>query len=206
MQFNLSPGYILTVRISRKPIVTDGKQLDGQIDPERRIVWISCDVPLKDRRRVLFHELRHGWVYARGGKPEGDEADALDVAAFMDAVDEQFDAQGGTPALMAMQPLDLSQAPNPPGSVILIDRYDCPCGAQTMVGSVRSTPAEFDSRYGEYVVSRWFECEACGALVHWQEASLPDGTPKSRYIANSIGTLRGAERLAWLRERELVPA
>ena len=206
MQFNLSPGYTLAVRISQKPLIFEGKPIDGMIDDSRRIIWISCDVGARDRRRVLFHELRHGWTFARGGKPDGDEADAIDVAALMDMIDEQFTSQGGATALMALKPLESGESPSTlTGSVILVDRHECPCcGMVTMTGSVQTSAAENDSRFGEFVVERWFDCDGCGSVVFWKETALPDGTPKSRFIPNSVGHLRGADRVAWLRDREAV--
>lgn len=181
MHFDIA-GTRYDVAIAPRPIIRDGQPCKAKLDATARRILISDQLPRPERRRALVHELRHAWTAAHG-RPADDEGDADDVAAMFEAVTQQLDRQGGTAALEALDPdappaLARSVATPTGGNSI-----DCGgCGARVMVGSVNNGPPKWNVTYGQYVVARWMECEACGGFTAWHEVSTQAGEPVGTFV------------------------
>lgn len=179
-------------------LVRDGGLCDGYFEPSGRRVLISSVAG--DRKRTLFHELRHAWIFALGQRGIDPESDAIDVAAFADVVSEQLDRQGGEHALMMLRPARQEQV-EVAAKFVVSDRMDCSCGAQVMIGSIHTGEPEYVPLIGQHAVERWMDCDACGSVTIWRETAAEDGTPLGRFLPTPR-MLRGSQRAAWLRNQE----
>jgi hypothetical protein len=179
-------------------LIRDGILCDGYFEPGARRVLISTVAT--DRKRTLFHELRHAWIFALGQRGIDPESDAVDVAAFADIVSDQLGRQGGEHALSMLRPPRQEQV-EVAAKFVVSDRMDCSCGTQVMIGSIHTGDPEYVTLIGQHVVNRWMDCDACGSVTVWREVAAEDGTPLGRFLPTPR-VLRGSQRAAWLRDQK----
>lgn len=182
-------------------LVRDGVLCDGYFEPEQRRVLIS--ILAADRKRTLFHELRHAWIFALGTRGVDAESDAIDVAAFADVVNDQLERNGGQARLNAMRP-DVTPAREQDAKAMVLTTWrECPCGCRVLVGDIQNGEIEFNAVYTVHTIERWMNCETCGGLTVWKETATEDGTPLGTFLPTPKH-LRGSQRAAWLRENAAV--
>jgi hypothetical protein len=183
MQINVS-GNAYRVEIARTAIVIDGLCRDAAIDYHARRIRISPDAPRDQRKRLLMHELAHAIVYHRGAIPRDEEEHAVVFEAAA-ALGDQIDAQGGTAALMSMEPPAATEATG--SGVIYLDRVTCPvCDATIMIGSIEQGPAAIDPELGRPVAERSMQCDACGRKTRWREVVTASGLPTGVYLPGVV--------------------
>lgn len=195
MQFQIC-GEVFTVVVVDN-LVRDGELCDGYFEPDTKRVLISTLAP--DRKRTLFHELRHAWVFSLGQRGIDPETDAIDVAAFADVVSQQLDDQGGPARLLSLRP-KITRGAETDSKVIIRDRMECKCGCVVMIGDIHTGAPEYSQTIGMNIVDRWMDCEVCGSVTLWKETAAENGIPLGQVLPTPV-VLRDARRRAWLRER-----
>src|SRR5690349_8344269 len=88
MHFTID-GRRYSVVIAQNPPLLDGLPCRAKIDHGRQKILLSPELARHERRRELFHELRHAWVAARG-RAADDESDAAQAAEMMDVLMQQY--------------------------------------------------------------------------------------------------------------------
>jgi hypothetical protein len=91
------------VFISGWPLLLDGVPCLAKLDRTNHRILIAGELPRHDRRRELFHELRHCWIDAFG-VPDGIEPDANTTGTMFDVLLPQYLDQGGDERLLALEP------------------------------------------------------------------------------------------------------
>lgn len=194
-----------TVVIASRPILLNGQPCKAKIDPARKRILISHDVPRDERRRVLLHELRHLWVNAHGATNDP-EVDADQAAEMMDALMRQYEDQGGDAALELLDPIadkphrtqSLTAITGPLGNT----SSECGgCGQRVFVGSIANGKPEWSTDADAYLMDRGMCCPACDKVTAWREACSEAGMPLGAIVAfPPPRVLRGAEASQWMRE------
>jgi hypothetical protein len=192
-------GKRFVVLVSSRQIIRIGIARRAWFDSSGKRILISADVPREERRRELFHELRHGWT-ENHGLPGDSESDAISVSTFNDAMLEQFEAQGGNAALIELDPPGDS-VPTRAAPHITRDRQSCQCGAEVMCGSIASDAPVFNEEIGVFTMPRGMLCPACDRVTVWIETCTPTGTPLGTFLANpQPRMLDGADAAKWIGE------
>lgn len=192
------------VSIAGRPLMMGGQACRAKVDHVHCKIWISDQLPKHERRRLLFHELRHGWIDLHG-RAQTVEADADDVAAMMDDVLEQYMNQGGDAVLEKLNP-DPEPVQGRQSPAMARTDFECgECRAKTMIGSVVNEKPVWSADFGAWVICRWIDCEVCNTVTVWHESATAEGTPRGELIAHpQPKVLRGREAGLWRREHESV--
>lgn len=165
------------VRISTRTLLVGGQPVMASYDPVASCIWLSDQLPRHERRKRLFHELRHFWRDVRG-LARDDESDAEDVADMMILFTDQLNAQGGEEALMRLTPEAKSRIPRPfGGQMYLTSAYCGNCGGAIAVGSIGNGSPEWDRDLNAFVMNRGLLCEVCDRVTMWRESCTEQGTP-----------------------------
>lgn len=203
MQFSLINGATFTVAIWPRPLFVDGQPAKAKIDYVGRRILISDQLARDERRRALFHELRHCWVQTRG-RVSGAEADAIDVAELMDTILDAYTEQGGDDVLLAMHP-EPETAPkvrNMAEGPLGQNWAQCGgCRQSVMIGSIHTTPPTWHPSAGVWIVERSMHCDRCEKITAWSEVSDQAGVPQGGIIAHPPPrVLRGEDARRWYAE------
>jgi hypothetical protein len=165
------------VGIAARPLILDGQPCKAKLARGNCTIWLSNELPRHERRRELFHELRHAWVDARGIASD-EEADAIAAAEMMDTFMEQYLQQGGDVTLEALDP-----DPPAPASTIAdlpifqVEAYCGFCETKYAPGSIANDPPLFREEAKSFVMRRGFLCTNCDRVTIWSEACTPEGMP-----------------------------
>jgi len=132
------------------------------------------------------------------GRPDDDESDAQDFAACSEGIFQQIEAQGGTATLVALESDGVIGTDSGQAGWKQSDRKTCPCGTDTMCGSIHhAEPYPLEASDARAML-RWFDCEACGGLVAWHEHLDADGQPNGVYVSIPRPVyLHGREAREW---------
>lgn len=194
-------GLAYTVEISPRPIFHKGQPCKAKLDPHARKIIIADQLPREERRRELFHELRHAWIIAFG-KAEGEEADADQAAEMMDELTSQYIQQGGPETLEALDPqkqktVMLSRFLT--GPMAAVNRECGSCRSPIAVGSVSIGPAEWNELAGAHLMDRGMCCTQCFKVTVWKELATADGAPLGALVAYPPPrVLKGDDARAWI--------
>lgn len=200
-------GIAYTVEVAPRPLFMKGQPCKARLDPYDRKILISDQLPRHERRKELFHELRHAWIIAYG-KASTEEADADQAAEMMDEIAQQFIQQGGSDALEALNP--------PPQKTVMLSRFltgplaavnrECgACGGPIAVGSVADGEPKWSEVAGAHLMERGMCCPACERVTVWHELATADGMPLGAIVAHpKPRVLKGEEAREWFEtHREL---
>lgn len=197
MHFTIN-SRLIAVRISPRPLFIDGQPCRAKLDRALSIIWLSDQLKRHERRKEVFHELRHLWIDATGHARD-DESDAIQAAEMMDLVLEQFMQQGGDTVLESLNPVT-EPAPARSGNVPLRDDRCGFCLIPVAPGSIGTDPPVWDANLSGWKTYRGFLCQECGNRVTvWWEGCSPDGAPSGTIIAYPPPrVLTGAEAGEWI--------
>jgi hypothetical protein len=185
------------VAISPRPIFVGGESAEAALDAARGLIWLSDQLPKTERRKKLFHELRHFWRLIRG-IVDGDEADAIDYSELTDAIWEQFAAQGGDETLAALKPDPEAQIGRPVSRQMATVINCGDCQAPIAIGSVANDPAIWDEDSSTWVLDRGAWCENCDHVTAWREIATAKGAPTGMLVAYPPPrVLAGDEAATW---------
>jgi hypothetical protein len=176
MSFDVDGEY--SVSIAARPLILDGQPCRAKIDLTSRRIQLSDQLPRRQRRQKLLHELAHAWR-DHHAKPADDESEADDLAAFADAMLTQYLAQGGDPAMESLDPEHIERDRHFQQRNALAGlTFDCGyCHAPASVGSIENGPPKWNEDLGGWTVERRLRCELCDRLTIWTETSSSDGKP-----------------------------
>lgn len=170
------------VRIATRTLIVQGQPAMAKYDPASGCIWLSDQLPRHERRRKLFHELRHFWRDVRGLSRD-DEEDADDVAEMMILFNDQLAAQGGNDTLEAMVPEMVKRIARPQNGQMLLTNVNCGhCCAAMAVGSIGNGPPSWDADFSVFVMDRGIQCEVCDSVTVWRETCTGEGTPTGGII------------------------
>lgn len=193
-------GRSFSVVISARPLMLDGEVCRAKRDLQHRRLLLSGQLPRNERRRELFHELRHLWIDRRG-LPKDEESDAAQSAEWMDEAMSQYQQQGGDAVLESLEPLDdvkLERETNPG----MARRYaDCGyCHTPNAIGSIQNDDARFHPEISLHLMSRGILCCICDHVTTWRESCTPEGMPIAIVPFPPPRVLEGLEAAEWITE------
>jgi hypothetical protein len=210
--FHVGPVVYRLVISDRSIFDAEGSELEGCAVEGRRLIIISRIVEPERREEVALHEFAHAWAF-HVPKPADEEERCQLTALIAQQFRDDLEAQGGREALRSIpaQRVPHLGKPTPATAKALSlretfgrsDRMPCgACDTDTMVGSIHNGEAALHQATNQFRITRWFECDACGALQVWTELCTPDGSPLGEFVANPPPKiLRGADATAFLAER-----
>lgn len=214
MQFRVGP-HQYAVRIIAGWITIGSEKCAATHDWNRGEILISDQVKPAKRRSVLFHELRHAWQ-AELGRPADEESEASNAASFAEDIVDQFEAQGGSAALAALEPSPQTKAPPVPTIEVKASGdplwetpaerccQQCPtCSATIPPGNIISEPATMFAPLGRLSVDRAFYCDSCALLVKWTEGATATGLPNGRLLGGPE-FVAGAEAQEFVRRNAVL--
>lgn len=191
--------YIVT--IAARPLILLGQPCRAKFDPVGRRVMLSDQLPRHERRRELFHELRHCWVDAHGVAADH-EADADDSSRMMDCLLDQYLQQGGDATLETMDPpAAASTSRAPVGAMAQVVAHCGECAAPMAVGSIAGGAPRWSDDAGTWLMDRGLLCEVCDRVTVWCESCTAEGMPTGNlapYPAPCV--LAGREAATWISE------
>jgi hypothetical protein len=159
-----------TLRITREPIVLNGKHYLGLCVESSREILISPEVAIDQRRRILFHELVHAHLYAHG-RPDTEEGLCDFAATFAELAMVDLMAVGGEEALKRLGPgEELSPRRRP---INLSRSRSCRCGGTIPPGEIR---CEQDDAAPDQVKLS-MTCPHCDITIRWRELMTFGGLP-----------------------------
>lgn len=197
--------------IRRQWRLTDGDRLrpvalNGLTIFHELVIWI--DAELKDEYAIatLRHEFSEAWAH-HCGEPSDHEGRRQSEATIGTSFDQQFTAQGGLAAFLAIPVEGMpsedkteSSAPTQPKaqekSYRVTDTIVCPgCESHIRTAGCTTSAAKLNDA-GIFVVHRWLLCDACDSVIAWCERSTPEGFPLGEYFRASI--LRGNDARCYI--------
>lgn len=192
-------GRRFVVAIAPRPLFVDGQPAKGKTDRPRCRVWLGDQLPRHERRKTLFHELKHLWNDLHG-LPVNEEEDAVQTGEFIDAMMDQYQAQGGDGVLEQLNP-EREATPRFPSFAMAQVSATCGhCGTLTAIGSIDTSAPQWDAGLSSWVVYRGFWCESCDSVTTWGEYATPDGAPKGLVEHPPPQVLRGSAAAQWIAE------
>jgi len=208
MQFKIGP-WLYSVFVADGALYDEeGGECAGLCDWSENAIYISGAIPLERRSDVLLHELHHAWVY-HFGEPEGAENRANSASSFTMMCINEFVAQGGDKAMMAMTPAGLAMEspgiPTESGSTATWAQSspdggtECGwCGRRFSAGEIVTGEPVAHPQTGKLAIPRSIYCEGCDHVLEWHEGTMFDHTPSGQ-IVGKLRRMRGKEAGAWLR-------
>jgi len=178
---NLVFGSSYAVVVTARPIIREGNVRKCWCDCERKRILIADNAT--PRGQLLRHEAWHAWAHEHRVPEQADQEElAHQVAAFSQAFDSQFQAQGGETALNGMMPSDrevLDAKKTRAGIAARALEWRCcgNCNAPVAPGSIETADPKWNVPYGTFVVDRSMLCEVCDARTHWTEKATAEGIP-----------------------------
>lgn len=187
------------VQIAPRTLVLDGQPCRAKLDRTRAIIWLSDQLPSNGRRLALFHELRHLWIDTHG-KAVDEESDADQAAEMMDAMLEQYLAQGGDAVLESLIPdpdTSINRATTSP--MIRFDPTCGECNARLLPGAIGTDAPIWNADLSTWTMDRGCLCEICDHVTVWRETATADGVPLGSIVAHpQPRVLSGGEAGVWI--------
>lgn len=182
----------------------NGQPRRAKIDPRSCRILLSAELKRHERKRELFHELRHAWVEAHG-RASDDEADADQFADATLALTEQYLGQGGDATLESLDPAP-EKSPNQAAATIVLRDYLCgKCGKPAAIGDVINGLPKWSARHNAFTMDRGIVCDLCNDLpTVWRELCTEDGEPVGTILPFPPPRfLNGAQAAQWFAENRI---
>lgn len=179
MRFRVGP-WRYAVKISNDEIFHDGKKRMGLCIDDERLILISPNCKLRDRLRVLMHEISHAWLFACGTPTDAEGLCDLNSTIFATALHD-FSIQGGVESLLR---LTAGESPESKANTIALTntRYCAKCQDTVAGGSVICVRSSDDPR----MVSLTLYCAGCGHLQRWMESMTIGGFPSGQVVGSPV--------------------
>jgi hypothetical protein len=184
----------------------NGQKADGLCDSTTKTIWLDADLFPTEILPVLRHEHVHAWQFETA-TPSTFEEQATFSATVGDAFDEEFGAQGGLDALIALPVDGLRGERRAPVQqrLDIPDRIQCGrCGAEIMAGSIHSGAPTLIESVAIMAIERGCACPVCDAVQTWLERCTPDGVPLGGFLRPKL--LSGEAAREWLSAHPELPS
>jgi hypothetical protein len=215
MIFHVGPFRYTAVVSDRSIFDEECNEQEGRAVENRRLIILSHIVHPDRREEVLYHEIRHAWLF-HVPPPANEEQEAQLGAMIREAFNRDLEQQGGREALAQLPPVRIPHLGKPPAGEPTAgehsrieptpmgghDRVQCPaCEADVMCGSIHNGMPDFHQPTRSWRLQRWMLCDACNCVQVWLELCSEDGLPLSQYVSNPPPrVLRGPEARRWMAE------
>lgn len=204
MHFQFEGRRRLVVGIAKRTLVKNGQPAAAKIDVAGGRIWLSDQLAKHERRKKLFHELRHAWTDARGPTVDT-ESDADDASEMMMEVMDQYLAQGGDAVLESLVPESEALGAKAAGAMMMA-QTECACGycgARIALGSIGGDGPIWSPDLHLWLTDRGMWCETCDCVTCWREICTPEGMPLGQAVAHPPPrVLKGKEAGQWINEHQ----